>query len=139
MNHPASLRSASRSRVLLALACAFGLTLASVPAVAATDTITAQPLADKALPLTPTFDKSGTNADAPFVLTLKNDSKDALKVSGKVLLSVVHHAMDKARAVPGQTVAAGGTMVIKDLSADDKVILTAAGYAALEVKVPFKL
>lgn len=97
--------------------------------------------ADKAavLPLTGTFEKVTGTEGAPFVLKLKNDSKSTLKVSGKVLLAVVHHAMDKARVLPEQTIEAGAVWTIKDLSGDDKVILTAAGFAPLEFKVPFKL
>lgn len=122
--------SNSRRSALLALACAFALALVSAPALQASD---------KALPLTPTFEKVTGVEGAPFVLHLKNNSKDSLKVSGKVLLAVVHHAMDKARVLPEHSVEAGAIMTIKELSADDKVILTAAGYAPLEVKVPFKL
>ena len=118
-----------RSLTLLALACAF--TLVSVPALSAADA--------PALPLKATFEKTASAEGAPFVLHLKNDSKGSLKVSGKVLLAVVHHAMDKARALPEQTIAAGGVLTIKDLSADDKVLLTADGFAPLEVRVPFKL
>jgi hypothetical protein len=122
--------SNSRRSALLALACAFVLSLVSVPALQA---------ADKALPLTPTFEKITGAEGAPFVLHLKNDSKESLKVSGKVLLAVVHHAMDKARVLPEQALDAGAVLTVKDLSADDRVILTAAGHAPLEVKVPFKL
>jgi len=136
MNHPTPLR---RSRVLLALACAFSLTVASVTAVAAGDSVTMHPRADKALPLTASFEKAESSEGTPFVLKLKNDSKETLTISGKVLLSVVHHAMDKARVLPDQTVEAGGVMTVKDLSADDRVLLNAPGYAQLEVKVPFTL
>lgn len=124
--------SNSRRSALLALACTFALALVSVPALQA---------ADKAavLPLTATFEKVTGTEGAPFVLKLKNDSKATLKVSGKILLAVVHHAMDKARVIPEQAVDAGQTMTVKDLSAEDKIVLTAEGYAPLELKVPFKL
>jgi len=128
--HSLPVRSATRRNALLALACAFVLSLVSVPALQA---------ADKALPLTPTFEKAAGAEGAPFVLKVKNTSKESVKVSCKVLLAVVHHAMDKARVLPEQTVNAGAVLTIKDLSADDKVILSAAGYAPLEIKVPFKL
>jgi hypothetical protein len=122
-------RSARRN-VLLTVACVFGLMLLPVAALNA---------ADKALPLTGTFEKVGDNTSAPFVLTVKNTSKESIKVSGKVLLAVVHHAMDKARTLPEQTIEAGGTWSIKGLVADDRVILTAPGYAEIEFRVPFKL
>lgn len=138
MNNSNPLRSAPRSRTLLALACLLSFTLGSVPALQA-DTATLQPLADKAAPLTGTFEKVAGAEGAPFALKLTNTSKDTLKVSGKVLLAVVHHAMDKARVLPEQTVEAGASWTIKELSADDKVILTVAGFAPLEFRVPFKL
>lgn len=97
--------------------------------------------ADKAatLPLTATFEKVTGSEGAPFVLKLKNNSKETLKVSGKVLLAVVHHAMDKARVLPEQAVEAGHVMTIKDLSAEDKIVLTAPGFAPLELSVPYKI
>jgi hypothetical protein len=132
MNNSNPVRSLNRSRMVLALACAIGLTLASVPAMIAADTSAKQPLADKApaLPLTATFEKVASTEG-----TLKNDSKDTLKLSGKVLLSVVHHAMDKARVLPDQVLEGGQVWTIKDLSAQDKVLVTAAGFAPLEVVV----
>jgi hypothetical protein len=139
MNNSHPLRSSSRNRALRALTCAFALTLGSVSAIAATDSVTLQPLADKALPLSATFEKVESSDGTPFVLKLKNDSKETLQVSGKVLLSVVHHAMDKARVIPAQAVEAGQVMTIKNLSADDRVVLSAPGHIDLEVKVPFKL
>jgi len=54
-------------------------------------------------------------------------------------LSVVNHAMDKARKLPDHSLAAGQTWTISELTADDKVILSAPGYAPLEIRVPFKL
>lgn len=122
--------SNSRRSALLALACAFVLSLVSVPALQA---------ADKALPLSPTFEKVASTEGTPFVLHLKNDSKDTLKLSGKVLLSVVNHAMDKARVLPEHSLAAGEVWTIAALSADDRVLVSAAGYAPLEFRVPFKL
>jgi hypothetical protein len=128
INSHTPVRSSSRRHALLALACAFGLSLMSVPALQA---------ADK-LPLTATFEKVASTEGTPIVLHLKNDSKVTLKVSGKILLSVVNHAADKARSVPEQSVEAGKVMTVTGLAGDDKVVLTAAGYAPLEVKVPFK-
>lgn len=122
------LRSFPLLRGLFALALIAGLTL------------TAAQAADKApaLPLKPTIEKVASTEGTPFVLHLKNESKESLKVSGKVLFAVVHHAMDKARAVPETTVAAGASMTIKDLTADDRVVLTAAGHEPLEIRVTLK-
>lgn len=47
--------------------------------------------------------------------------------------------MDKARALPEPTLAAGEVWTITGLAADDKAVVSAAGHAPLEVKVPFKL
>jgi hypothetical protein len=47
--------------------------------------------------------------------------------------------MDKARVVPEQSVEAGKVMTVTGLVGDDKVVINAAGFAPLEVKVPFKL
>ena len=124
-------RSSTRRHALLALACAFVLSLVSVPALQAADL--------KPLPLTATFEKVASTEGTPFVLHLKNDSKDTLKLSGKVLLSVVNHAVDKARVLPEKSVEAGKVMTVTGLTGDDKVLVSAAGYAPLEVKVPFKL
>ncbi len=132
MNNSHSLHSGARRSLLLALACAFSLMLAPLANLQA---------ADKAavLPLTTTFEKATGTEGAPFVLKAKNTSKESLKVSGKVLLAVVHHAMDKARVLPEQTVEAGQVLTVKDLSAEDKVILTAPGFAPLEISVPYKI
>ncbi|HVT74205.1 MAG TPA: hypothetical protein VHD61_13800 [Lacunisphaera sp.] len=91
--------------------------------------------ADKALPVTPTIENTKAKDHPPFVLKLKNNSAAPLKLSAKVLLSVVAHNADKARMVPAQNVAAGATMTIPDLAAMDKVTVKADGYAPLEVVV----
>jgi len=93
--------------------------------------------ADKApaLPMTATFEKVASTEKPPFVLKLKNDSKAALKVSAKVLLSVAAHNADKARMVPAEVVAPGATMKIADLAALDKVTVMADGFAPLELEV----
>ena len=129
-SHPLPVRSLTRRHVLLALACAFVLSLVAIPALQA---------ADKPLPVTATFEKVTSAEGTPFVLHLKNDSANTLKLSGKVLLSVVNHASDKARAIPEQAVDAGKVLTVAGLAGDDKVIVNAAGFAPLEVKVPFKL
>jgi len=132
-----TIRPNAYKSALLALGCALGSALLALPAVNAAENATLQPRADKALPLTATFEKAtGKETGPQYVLKVKNTSKESVKVSGKVLLAVVHHAMDKARVLPEQTVNAGAVLTIKDLSADDKVILSAAGYAPLELTVP---
>jgi len=131
INSPAlPVRSSTRRPALVALACAFALSLLSLPALQAAD--------GKTLPLSSTIEKVASTDGTPFVVHLKNDSKETLKLSGKVLLSVVNHAMDKARTLPEQTLEAGKVWTITNLSADDKVIVSAAGFAPLEVKVPIK-
>ncbi len=135
-NHP--VRSATRRTALIALGCVFGLALVQVPAMKAAGTATLQPLADKApsLPLTATFEKVTGTESGPYVLTLKNDSKDALKVSAKVLLSVAFHAEAKARNVPEHAIDAGQTWSIPNLAAQDRITVTAKGFAPLELTVP---
>lgn len=131
--------SASSLRALLASSCLAAAAFLGSSAFAADSA--SQPRADKAapaLPLSHSFEKASEGA-TPFVLTVKNDSKATLQLSGHVLLSVVNHAMDKARKLPDHSLEAGKTWTITELTADDKVILNAAGYAPLEVRVPFKL
>lgn len=91
--------------------------------------------ADQALPVTPKIENTKATDHPPFVLTLKNDSNATLNLKAKVLLSVVAHNADKARAVPAQDVAAGATMTISDLAAMDKVIVMADGYSPIEIEI----
>jgi hypothetical protein len=72
----------------------------------------------------------------PYVLNLKNDSKDALVVTASIHLSVAFHANKKDRRIPSHTLEAGQTWTIPDLAAGDKVTVTAEGYASLELTVP---
>jgi hypothetical protein len=131
-----SVPSALRKTALLALGCVFGFLLVPAPAKAA-DTATLLPLADKspALPLTATFSKVADAEKGPYVLKLKNDSKETIKVTAKILLSVVFHAESKAKNLPEHAIEAGQVWTIADLAAEDKVILTAAGFAPLELVV----
>jgi hypothetical protein len=80
---------------------------------------------------------SGKN-EAPMVLMLKNDSRQALTVSGTITLSVVVHNRPKSRDLPSQTVAAGAVLTIDNLAPDDKVTLNTAGFAPWMVVVPYK-
>ena len=134
---PSPTRLTKSRTALIALGCAVGLALAFVPAMPAADSSVAlQPLADKALPLTPTFEKTTGKEGPPYVLHLKNDSKAAVTVTAKILLSVAFHANDKAKHLPAQAIEAGKTWSIADLAANDKVVLTADGFAPLELTVP---
>ena len=75
------------------------------------------------------------NDKGPFVLKLKNKSKAAVNVTAKVLLAVAFHGEDKARHIPAHSIEAGQVWSISDLAAEDKVILTADGFAPLEIVV----
>jgi len=122
--------SPSRRSILFTVACALGLMLLPVASLHAAD-------AAPALPVKTTFEKLSNPERAPIIMKVKNTSKESLAVSGKVLLAVVHHAMDKARVLPESTLKAGETMTITELSAEDKVILSAHGFATLTVDVPY--
>ena len=113
---------------LLALGCVLGLALAFVPAMKAAD-------APKALPVTVTFEKVAVKDAPPYVAKLTNTSKESLKVSVKVRLSVVAHPMEKSRNVPDQVIAAGQVASIPELAAGDKLTIHAAGFASLEAEV----
>ncbi len=124
---------------LIALGCALAFAIVPTPALKATESSALQPLAaekGKSLPVTTSFEKVKGGESGPYVLKLKNVSKDALKVSAKVLLSVAFHADSKARKVPEHVIEAGQVWSIPDLAAADKVIITAAGFDPLEVVVP---
>jgi hypothetical protein len=124
---------------LLALGCALTLSFGQVPAAKAADAATLQPLAADtapALPVTTAFEKGPVGDKGPYLLKVTNTSKDALKVTVKVLLSVAFHADNKARNLPEHTIDAGQTWTIPDLAAADKVIITAKGFGPLELTVP---
>lgn len=136
MNTPTASSSRSTwSKFVLIAAAALGLCFVAATAVNAADD--AKPAAEKgkSLPLTATFEKGADSETGPYVLTLKNDSEKPVKATAKVLLSVAFHADSKARNVPEQEIAPGKTMTIRDLSAGDKVTVTAKGYAPLELTV----
>jgi hypothetical protein len=133
-----STRSATCRTALIALGCACGLAIVQIPALKAADAAALQPLADKApsLPLTATFEKVTGAERGPYVLKLTNVSKDAVKASAKILLSVAFHMELKARNLPAHVIDPGQVWTIPDLAAADKVIITAKGYAPLELAVP---
>jgi hypothetical protein len=90
------------------------------------------------LPLKASFkkDTSGKN-EAPIILHLKNESAAALMVSARIDLSIVVHSRPKTREIPAQKVAAGATLTIDNLAAEDKVTLSAEGHAPLVVVAPY--
>ena len=129
---------AMRRIALAAMGCALSLALVHVPATKAADGAASQPVADKApsLPLAPSFEKVTGSEGGPYVLKLQNVSKDTVRASAKILLSVVFHSESKARLIPEHAIDPGQVWTITDLSAEDKVIITATGFAPLELAVP---
>jgi hypothetical protein len=123
---------------LIALGCAFSLAIVPTPALKAADAAAVQTLTDKApcLPLTAAFEKIAGAENGPYVLKLTNVSKDPLKISTKVLLSVAFHGSTKTRDVPDHVIDPGQVWTIPDLAATDKVTITAEGFAPLELVVP---
>ena len=119
----------------------FALTLAaSTLALAVMIPATVHAVAEQAaLPLKASFvkDTSGKH-EAPMVLNLKNESAEAVTVTTHIDLSVVVHNRPKTRDLPAQTVAAGAVLTIDNLAPEDKVTLSADGYAPLVVTVPYK-
>jgi hypothetical protein len=134
--HPRSLKLVART-ALIAFGCSLALTLLPVSSAKASDMPAFKALDDKvpALPLTASFAKT-EGEDGPYVLSLKNTSADSIKVSGKVLLSVFFHADSKSRTIPEHAVDAGQVWTVTGLAANDKVVLTAPGFAPLELTVP---
>ena len=135
MNNSNSL--ALRSPALLALAGALLISFVPLPALQATDAPTTHALADKApsLPLTAKFEKIETQEGPPYVLKLTNTSKQSVKVSATIYLSVMSHNRDKARQVPAHVIEPGQTWIIDELAALDKVTVNADGFAPLELVV----
>jgi hypothetical protein len=130
-------RFSLRKSALLALGCAFCAAFVSVPALKAADAVTLQSLADAApaLPLSHSFTKVEGGEKGPYVLKLKNESSTDVTVTVKILLAVVFHAETKARNLPAHKIEAGKDWSIADLAAEDKVTVTAEGYAPLEIVV----
>lgn len=132
--HTSFSRPATRA-VLFALG-ALGLALFQAPALRAAGDPALRPLADAAaaLPVTATFDKSADSG--PYVMNLTNTSKDTLKVTVTILLSMPSHADHKTRAVPEHAIEAGQVWTVTGLAAGDKVTVAADGFAPLETTVP---
>jgi hypothetical protein len=133
-----SIRSSARTGLfsgsLIALGCA--LLVAFSPALKAQAT-PSQPAADNApsLPLSASFSKSAGTEDAPYVLTLKNESATAVTASAKILLAVAFHADSKAKCIADHAIGPGETWTISDLAKGDRVMVTAAGFAPLQLSV----
>jgi len=72
----------------------------------------------------------------PYILSLTNTSKNALKVSVKIHLSVSFHANTKDRSISDHVIDPGQVWTIDDLAAADTVTVTADGFAPLELTVP---
>ena len=133
------IRSAFPRTSLIALGCVLSLTAAQIPAARGSDASSAlRPLDDKApsLPITADFSKGTDPNVGPYILSLTNTSKDAIKVSVKIHLSVSFHANTKDRNVPDHVIDPGQVWTLDDLAAADKVTVTADGFAPLELTVP---
>jgi hypothetical protein len=130
-------KSSARTVLQKAALLAFGLVIAAVPTLKASDLATLQPMADAKvpLPLTSVIEKVTGAEKGPYVLKLKNESKAEVKVTAKILLAVFEHGEDKAKHLPAHTIEAGKTWKIADLAAEDKVIVTADGFAPLEIVI----
>ena len=122
---------------LAALSGAFALALCQAPSAHAANEATLRALDDKAaaLPVTASFAKT-EGEDGPYVLSLKNNSNESIKVSVKILLSVYFHADSKAKNIPEHAIDAGQVWTIPGLAANDKVTVTGAGFAPLDLTVP---
>jgi hypothetical protein len=134
---PSPFRRASIISALAVLGCALAFAFASAPSARAADNATLKPMDDKApsLPLAPTFEKADADT-GPYVLNLKNTSDGTLKVTAKVLLSVYFHADSKSRNLPEHAIDPGQVWTIPGLASNDKVTISASGYAPLELTVP---
>jgi hypothetical protein len=123
---------------LAVLGCALMLIVAQAPSAMAADSKAQPAAADKApsAPLAPTFEKVTSGEDGPYVLNLKNISKDTITATAQVLPSVTFHATAKVRNIPEHAIESGQIWTITELAATDKVIISAKGFAPLELTVP---
>jgi hypothetical protein len=129
-------RSALFAVVLAAMGCA--LALVQAPSAQASNSAALGTMDDKApsLPLAASFEKVADADNGPYVLSLKNTSGSELKVTAKVLLSVYFHDDLRSRNIPEHAIAAGEVWTINHLAAQDKVTVSAKGFAPLELTVP---
>ena len=125
-----------RKSALLTLGFALSLVLLPLASLNAAPTEAMKPMTDKAAPLPLSHVISKVAGEkGPHELKLTNTSKAALKVNVKILLSVYSHASDKAKVLPEQTIEAGKSTTVSQLAALDKVVVTAEGFAPLELEV----
>ena len=137
MKYPSVLTSAaSPLKFVLALGCV--TIFATLSASRAAEPVTPPTAAANArvLPLTHHFEKVAGAQDGPYILKLKNTSKQSLEVEAKILLSVGIHVDTKTRLVPVHAVKPSETWTIRDLAAADRVIVSSKGFAPLELTVP---
>jgi hypothetical protein len=120
--------TSSKSPALFALGSALLLAFALAPALRAQDT-------SPSLPLSASFAKSAGDSDAPYVLSLKNESSSEITASATVLLAVAFHADSKARTVTEHVIEPGETWAIADLSQGDRVVVSSKGFAPLQLSV----
>ncbi len=125
-------------RISAMIGLGYALSIVQVAAMRAADTAALLRLDDKApsLPLTASFEKVADSTGGPYVLSLKNISKDAIEVTVKIHLSVAFHANNKDRNVPAHVIDPDQVWTVSDLAAGDKITVTAAGFAPLELVVP---
>jgi hypothetical protein len=88
------------------------------------------------VPVTATFEKVSADGVNGYALNLKNVSNDTLKLTVTITPSVVFHADAKVRTLPEHAVDAGQVWTIKDLSAGDKLSVSADGFSKLDLTVP---
>lgn len=89
------------------------------------------------LPLEASFGAGvpGDNS-GPYAVTLTNTSDTTLAVAATITFSVQSHNRPQTMDLPAQEIAPGDTLVIDDLAAADQIVLTADGYAPMELTTP---
>lgn len=130
-----SIRAGLRRSALLASAVALLVAFAPTLSLRAQGDSSQPASSAPSLPLSASFSKTTGSEDAPYVLTLKNESASAVTASAKVLLAVAFHADSKARVVSGHVIGPGETWTISDLAKGDRVIVSADGFAPLVLSV----
>jgi len=131
-----STSSSFRVGAVLALGLALATAFVSAPALRAQADSTPSAAANlPSLPLSASFAKASSGDDAPYVLTLKNESTSSVKACAKIVLAVAFHADSKAKMVPAHAIGPGETWTISDLAKGDRVVISADGFAPLQLSV----
>jgi len=92
--------------------------------------------AKAAAPVSATFEKNAAaTTEGPYVMTLKNTSDHAIKVSVHVDEDVTAHNRPKARDLGPKELAAGATWKIDNLAAGDKVTVSGDGIDTMKLTV----